>query len=508
MLSALRQVRYIVILGVAIAVVSWIFLDSWPSGTLSLAWAASFSSRMTDVLAWSLTALCFLIVPGLAAASVTRERELETYQLLRLTLIGPSGLVLSKVTSNIGLFVIMALAFIPLLASLLFSVGVDSAEVGFAFAGIVSMSFMLASVGVYSSLHYDSSNRSISSAYVYGFVLMFLATLITGYLKGPSPAIWHYPGTLILGACFFLIAVFMAWRNKDPKSTQKKPIGDPALLRKRRSSFPFYLIDPLKRISEIPDSKNLIAARELSWVIRPRSASYARAGYLMLAVMGFGSLPALFGGVSDAITGTVIFHVAVVCLFAPALTATSIVSEAESGNLDMMRLATFEPGQIVYGKLQAGLTVASIYMAVSLALLLVIALLSSSRLSSIATVLSGMLFMAVCVTMCLLMGLLASSVASRATGAVVLAYLFSFMALVGFPLALLLVSEILDLRISSGALMFFSPVTFLISWTERPLPQGLFAVMPLFNLAVFGSTLPLWALAARRIFEMRKWREA
>ena len=61
-----------------------------------------------------LTAVAFM-VPGLTALSVVGERQRQTFHLLQITQLTPLGIVVGKLFSSVGYFVVLILAVVPLL---------------------------------------------------------------------------------------------------------------------------------------------------------------------------------------------------------------------------------------------------------------------------------------------------------------------------------------------------------------------------------------------------------
>ena len=68
------------------------------------------------------------MLPGLGAASVSVERETNTYEQLRLTLFSTRSIVFAKLVNVVGFFVLLLAAAVPVMSVALLLVGMDFTE--------------------------------------------------------------------------------------------------------------------------------------------------------------------------------------------------------------------------------------------------------------------------------------------------------------------------------------------------------------------------------------------
>lgn len=131
---------------------------------------------MTLVL---LTAVAFM-VPGLSALSVVGERERQTLHLLQITQITPFGIVLGKLLSSVGFFLLLILAVIPLLGLPLAFAAIGLADVLVVLAMLVLVVATLASVSIWVSSRARSNRGAVALSYVLAVALFFGSFVLMG----------------------------------------------------------------------------------------------------------------------------------------------------------------------------------------------------------------------------------------------------------------------------------------------------------------------------------------
>jgi len=129
LLTALRSDRSLLYVVLTLApTITWIYL-SWPKSGIDMVHEQGYAANMTqDILGWyavTLLGICGLLTPAFAAASVSYERDTDTLDLLRTTMISRAGLIFAKLWSSAGLFLLIALASVPVVGSLFFATGLD-----------------------------------------------------------------------------------------------------------------------------------------------------------------------------------------------------------------------------------------------------------------------------------------------------------------------------------------------------------------------------------------------
>ncbi len=142
--------------------------------------------------------VCF-IAPAFTAGAISGERERQTYELLRTTLMPARSLVLGKLTSALSFIVLLVFMALPVqsLAFLLGGVALD--EVLIALVILLSTALASGASGIFFSA---LMRRTLSASVVtYAFALVMVvgipaAALLTGAFMGPYISSRFYTGTL------------------------------------------------------------------------------------------------------------------------------------------------------------------------------------------------------------------------------------------------------------------------------------------------------------------------
>ena len=108
---------------VAFAALSVVLM--WPRDDISIFFAARQSNQILAFFSLSLFVVYMLIVPGLTGTAIVLERERETYDLIHLSLISKTGIIVAKLASSIGYILLLLISTLPVLASIFFLIGVD-----------------------------------------------------------------------------------------------------------------------------------------------------------------------------------------------------------------------------------------------------------------------------------------------------------------------------------------------------------------------------------------------
>jgi hypothetical protein len=119
--------------------------------------------------------LILVIAPSLTSGAITGERERQTYDLLRTTLLTAPTFVLGKLESAVAYLLLLLLAAVPLQSIAFLFGGVSEGEIVLAFIILVVTALALGAVGIYFS---TASNRTIAAnarAYIVVLGLMFVA---------------------------------------------------------------------------------------------------------------------------------------------------------------------------------------------------------------------------------------------------------------------------------------------------------------------------------------------
>ena len=454
LLTSMRRGRTYALMALVVAGAILLAAWGWPEGQRALTQAASFSRAFMGFFVSVVTLAAIFFVPAFAANSVTLEREQGTFDLLRMTLVRPSGIIAAKLVNSVGLFLLVIIAGFPVLGAAFFLVGLDWGQVAQTMLVTLGGATMYGLIGIAVSARAKSGPRAIAASYGLVIVLVWLGPsfvaripLALGWpralLAGLSPFValiavqvgkldwWEFGVGLFIqagiAALLFLIALRALRRAAEPKKVEtRKPIDDPKLVWRRRLRFPFYIIDPLKRKKPIKDGRNPAAVKEFRWGLARQGTMPARMFCAGLVVF----FPVVVGAVgTESYRPLLVAQLVGTLLIGPALVAGSLTRERELGNLDMLRLTLLRPREIVLGKLTAGLVSVSPVALAGLAWTPVCLPWARAEHWTLFVTAYGTLI--VSVWLCLVLSLLASLLVRRTATALALSYMFSFLAFVG-----------------------------------------------------------------------------
>jgi ABC-type transport system involved in multi-copper enzyme maturation permease subunit len=492
------QVLFVVVLGLLV-------LTTWPQqGIVSLA------SRGQDSLLLGLMlgqlALLVLFVPGIAAGSITSEREQGTLEMLYASRLSTAQLILGKLLSALGYPLLLLVSGLPFMALLNARGDVDLTNLLRAYlvlvvsavllavlplaisalckqtatslvvsyvavlvlcgGVLVPAAIMLASQGGLSAriLH---STRSLSpTAAVLSLVRPQLAEFggradsldpITGQLIPGLPPSWKiflpFAAVLIV-ACVAILVLVLRRAPFQSGSVSQLSAADPASRSIGRRIL--FLIDPKKQRKAI-GRFNPVLAKEARTSHLGSSRWMIRIFYGALFVSMGLALMAMYGGQTEhgdllryVASVLVAFQVGIIALIDPSLTSPAVSSEMESGTFETLRLTPLSSGQIFWGKY---------FPAVLPALLPIIALLPAYGALCyvnplyIRSVLPMLPVFVLAVVLCCTMGLACSAFATSTARATVTNYLI-IAAIVVLPLLAWLASgTLLDVRLASWLAM-------------------------------------------------------
>ncbi len=119
--------------------------------------------------------LVMFIVPAFTAGAITGERERQTYDLLRTTLLSPRALVIGKLLSALFYTLLLLLAAIPLQSLGFLFGGVSIEELILAFVILLVTAITLGTIGLYFSATLQRTQAA--SIATYGFALLIVVGL-------------------------------------------------------------------------------------------------------------------------------------------------------------------------------------------------------------------------------------------------------------------------------------------------------------------------------------------
>ena len=372
-------------LGTLATLVWWM----WPQeGIYSATARASRSLLLVCGVAQLL--LVMLYAPAFAATAITAEKEHNTYDLLFATLLRPRDIVAGKLGSSITVLLLFVVLSLPVFAACFFLGAVSVREAAVIYLVTAASSVMFGLLG----LAVSAVARSSHLALVVTYLLLLLVTdgpwvpwflleqkpwaaqfilqarafsplggMASVILPAFEPAgAWRtYLGFCAVGSAALVAFIVgrVHWAGTRTSRRHGQTIEDPAVLAQRRLSFPFYLVDPMRRKDCIPDWLNPMFAKELRsrafgggrWIFRVAAACFVFSMLIMIGAVGnlVGPTPNLIRSVA------LVFQLGLIVLIVPSLTAGAITQERERGNLELLRLSRLGPFAFLVGKVGVAL---------------------------------------------------------------------------------------------------------------------------------------------------------
>jgi ABC-type Na+ efflux pump permease subunit len=387
-----------------ILVLAMLVLMTWPqggviSGTVDVGDSTGNTSiiRQSDNLLLGLVigqiALLALFVPGVAAVSLSGEKEANTLEMLYATRLKPREIILGKIGIAIAYPVLLLITGLPFVAMLSLRGDVRTEDLlwSYLILGLTAVFLAVLSLTV-SALSSQSSTALVVS---YMIVLVVCGALLVPALimldgaMSPIADVLHYSRSLSpIAAAFSLLRpqpndfdgsmhqFLPAWQVFVPGATLVIAVCIGILIGKLRqapsSSEGFgavggseeerslgrkilYLIDPKKKRKPIGGINPVIA--------KERRTNNLRSGRMMIRIF-YGALllslglaiMSLFGGtehkdlLKHVAMIVVAFQIGIIGLVVPSLTTSSVSSEIENNTFEILRLAPLKGGQIFWGK--------------------------------------------------------------------------------------------------------------------------------------------------------------
>jgi ABC-type transport system involved in multi-copper enzyme maturation permease subunit len=124
--------------------------------------------------------LVAFIAPAFTSGAISGEREHQTFDLLRTTLLSPRSFILGKLSSAMFFVLLLLLAAIPLQSIAFFFGGVAETEIILSFLILTATALLFCTVGIFfSSRSYRTLSASVLT-YSFATLLMFGMPLILG----------------------------------------------------------------------------------------------------------------------------------------------------------------------------------------------------------------------------------------------------------------------------------------------------------------------------------------
>lgn len=164
---------YLGLLALFVALAYW-FLDA--EGSLSRSdpdFLQQAGKLLFGTVALSELLMIAFIGPALTSGAISSERERQTFDLLRVSLLAPRELLLGKLGSALAYLILLIFTAIPLQSLAFFVGGVGVAELLISLAMLIASAFLFCALGLYFSV---VSKRAMSAtALSYGTVVLPIA---------------------------------------------------------------------------------------------------------------------------------------------------------------------------------------------------------------------------------------------------------------------------------------------------------------------------------------------
>lgn len=503
----LRRARTLLLMLMLVGVLVLVVFANWPSDAATN-WSRLPRATQSLLGISSVTLLvgACLFIPGLAAAGIVTEKAEDSWDLLSLTLISPTGLFGAKVVSSAALYLLFVVAAVPITSVVFFLIGVDWAQLLSAFAITATACVTLGTAGVACSAVFKRVATAVAAGYacmifVTGLPHVMALLLITevfdwsidvpyfefddDYLAaispfamliyafegigrgGPGNLLWFHLGYNAVLTLVALLTARIALRGMGPRRGFLFMRGGDPDARRKRAWISRILWGP-RREGGIGDRLNPVYVKETRWGGALSRGRLPRAFLFSLPVFALTSLVCTMQAsrraqwyyddlgpvnLDEWHMFSLFWHGLFICLFIPTFLANTFVKERETENLDMLRISLLTPGQIVRGKFLGAFRIALLLLVASMAANLMLIIYSVNVGAPLTKMATGYVSTIVCVVLALQFTMLGSLVARGTGSAIVVSFFLIGMNFVGVTLLLALVSELLHENPNSTNLM-------------------------------------------------------
>ncbi|MBO4492413.1 MAG: ABC transporter permease [Lentisphaeria bacterium] len=420
---------------------SLLLIILWPAGGIH----SVVTDNSREIFSMFFTAdliLLMMMVPAFTAGAITMERENETYQALFCTLMRPFSIMTGKLFSAILMLLILSVLSLPIAALCALTGGLDLTAL------IRICSILLAAAISYGlvGLACSSVCKRTSAAVVltYGFLLLLSgatwlpAALLSNLLPSLDP-VWQgirsispfdalafllYPDnykaalTVVLSpessigvtvspyhlylffsvlTTIFSFSVFYKNIRRPPQSSRVmkgQVYTEQKIFIKRKLTFPFYLLDPLRRKKPIGAWRNPVFVAEMRSKLfsNPQFVLRSISVILIISVLLLLLVSVQFSEFLDADVvriSAIVFQLGVVTLLAPGVSSSLITEEISCGTFQALRMTTISPMTVISGKLKATFFYAMIFVCSGILVFLTMTYLQVQDVSGDLSIFSG-----------------------------------------------------------------------------------------------------------------------
>jgi len=406
-IASARSLRTNFLLWGYLIILSSVLLLLWPGGGIHS--VASSSGKNIFALFFSINlTLLILLVPAFSATSITFEKENSTFASLFTTLLSPFEIMFGKLAASISILIFLVIFSVPISSICALTGGISFTFMFKVTSVILMTAVSYGLLGLACSTLCTKSSTAIILNYV--LILLFAAVswlpnVLLSDLIGfqdvlqiirncsPYDALFFllYPETykmsvktmsisgalnpymifILISATITFIAFIIFSKNiLRPPSKKSKTLdmytGTSKSI-KRKLSWPFYLIDPLKRKKNIGRWANPVFVAEMRSKLFANPKIIARmVSIIFILSLGILCLVATQYAVnfsSDMVNMVaIVFQIGVVAMLAPSVSSGLITDEITAGTLMPLRMTPITPVKMVAGKLKATFFYALIFI--------------------------------------------------------------------------------------------------------------------------------------------------
>ena len=417
--SIARAWKTRLIIALYLLILSTLLLILWPTGGVQS--VVTEGARKIFSIFFSVNlALLMLMIPAFSAGTITGERERGTYPALFTTLLTPFDLLTGKFIASSAMIVVMTLLSMPLAAVCALAGGVDTLFMGKIMTLLLVTALTYGILGLACSSVCARTTTAVLLNYVLVLILAgatwlpsaLLSNLLPDFNRGfqiiravsPFDAMLYllYPDTYKLSmtvdgtpglspfaVCLIASAVIAGigllifrWHMLRPEIRSRRLRGqvytDTRKALKRKLTFPFYLLDPLRRKKPVGRFSNPVFVAEM------RSKLFANSNFVVrtvstIFILSLGMLTLLAFQMGEEIHTesvrfvAIVFQIGIVALLAPGISSGLITDEIGSGTFEALRMTPMSPFTLIFGKLKATFFYALIFLISSIFILLAMA---------------------------------------------------------------------------------------------------------------------------------------
>ncbi len=399
----------LLVCGYLLALAALLYL-LWPSGGIHSV-VTENSREIYSMFFGANLLFLLLLAPAFTSGAISQERENETYQALFGTLLKPFDIMVGKLCASIFMLLILTILSLPIASLCALTGGLDLNSLLRIGIVLFTAAVTYGMVGLACSA--VCSRTSSAILLTYGFLLFltgatWLPNALLSNLVPMLNTLWQsietispfdalafllYPDryrmmmttdlkslnlnpyTLYLIFSFliswFSFSIFYKNIRRPPQQSRIRKgtiYTDNAMFIKRKLTFPFYLLDPLRRKKPIGILQNPVFVAEMrsklfsntQFVLRSISAILIISIVLMTLV----SVQFTEQLNADAVrVAAIIFQLGIVALLAPGVSSSLITEEITCGTFQALRMTPLSPLTVIAGKLKATFFYALIFIA-------------------------------------------------------------------------------------------------------------------------------------------------